>query len=87
MATAGEARAKIKAELLTNPDYLRISNLDYAPEAIEVYVSLFGAFKLAFGEESTVEQWEQYIKDERKREHYEALRELVIAIADSKVSK
>ena len=84
VSSAQIARKAIKEELLLNPDYLRISKLDYAPEQIEIYVSLFAAFKTAFGVESTVAQWEQYNMDFRKREMYENLREI---ICNSKIAK
>ena len=80
-------RNEIKTELLLNPEYSRIANLDYAPDAVEMYVSLFAAYKFSFGEESTVQQWEQYQADYSKRERYEALRELICKIDIAKAGK
>jgi len=70
-------REQIKQELLQDPEYARIAGLEYAPAAIEYYISSFAAYKIAFGQDSTVQQWQQYHADYDKREQYRQLMEII----------
>lgn len=70
-------REQVKQELIQEPEYARINSLNDYQNSIEYSVSLFMAFKMAFGESKTVQEWDTYTLERDKRKHYQDLAELI----------
>jgi hypothetical protein len=80
-------RKEVKEELLQDPEYARIAALPAFPTAIEYNVSLFTAFKVAFGYDKTVQDWTDYTLNYNNRKHYETLVELINEQAYGRTNK